>query len=391
MSSAAPPFTSLLRLVIVGAMAALIVGCGTRQTPSGDGSYPVGGGDFRRDGPHANPPSNLNAIPNAVPRVEPLLSGPNKPYVINGKRYVPDTSGAPYRVRGHASWYGRQFHGRPTSSGERYDMYAMTAAHPTLPIPSYARVTRPDTGRSIIVRINDRGPFHSGRVIDLSYVAAYQLDTLKHGTAEVVVERIMPQEIKQGAPAYASAPPPTPVAATTTQAPTTSPASQLRATADSTFNTVASASNAALPSGIREAGLAVSTRTPMTNVTPEQATRPAPPDAIAEWAGKAPNRFIPIPQAPGGPASAPAPVAPAGGDSATGAFLQLGAFGEARNARNLAKRIQDQVQAYGSLEVVNQGGSYRVRLGPFANRNAAVAHIDAVYQQTGIMPHVVRH
>src|SRR5690606_23558434 len=177
-------------------MTAILAGCGTSK-PDG-GGYAVGSGDYRRDGPHANPPANLHAVPDATLRIERLASGPNRPYVIAGKRYVPDTSGRPYRVKGRASWYGRQFHGRPTSSGEPYDMYAMTAAHPTLPIPSYARVTRTDNGRSVVVRINDRGPFIDGRVIDLSYVAAYKLDTLKHGTGEVIVEWISPDDIRSG-------------------------------------------------------------------------------------------------------------------------------------------------------------------------------------------------
>jgi rare lipoprotein A len=115
-----------------------------------------------------------------------------------GKRYVPDTSDRPYRVRGIASWYGRKFHGNPTANGERYDMFAMTAAHTTLPIPSYVRVTRVSNGRSVIVRINDRGPFLHNRVIDLSYAAAYRLDMVASGSAEVIVERITPQEIRSG-------------------------------------------------------------------------------------------------------------------------------------------------------------------------------------------------
>ena len=94
------------------------------------------------DGPEANPPANLDAVPDAVPRIEPLARGPNNPYSIFGQRYVPDTSGQPYRAQGPASWYGKKYHGKPTSNGERYDMYGMTAAHPTLPIPSYVRVTR---------------------------------------------------------------------------------------------------------------------------------------------------------------------------------------------------------------------------------------------------------
>ena len=156
------------------------------------------GGYYKDDGPPRNPPSNLDSIADATPRVEPLARGPNRPYTIMGKRYVPDTSGQPYRKRGIASWYGRKFHGNPTSNGERYDMFAMTAAHTTLPIPSYVRVTRVSNGQSVIVRVNDRGPFLHNRVIDLSYAAAHRLGMVQAGSAEVVVERIMPEQIRAG-------------------------------------------------------------------------------------------------------------------------------------------------------------------------------------------------
>jgi rare lipoprotein A len=150
------------------------------------------------DGPEANPPANLDAVPDAVPRIEPLARGPNNPYSVFGQRYVPDTSGRPYRAQGPASWYGKKYHGKPTSNGERYDMYGMTAAHPTLPIPSYVRVTRVATGKTVVLRVNDRGPFLGGRVIDLSYVAAHKLGVLSPGSADVIVERIMPEQIANG-------------------------------------------------------------------------------------------------------------------------------------------------------------------------------------------------
>jgi len=134
----------------------------------------------------------------AVPRVDPLLSGPNKPYTVRGKRYVPDTREIAYRQKGVASWYGKQFHGRKTSSGEVYDMYAMTAAHKTLPIPCYVHVTNIKNGRSVIVRVNDRGPFSDSRLIDLSYAAASRLDFVNAGLADVIVERIMPADIRAG-------------------------------------------------------------------------------------------------------------------------------------------------------------------------------------------------
>lgn len=160
-----------------------------------------------RDGPGAQPPPGLERVPDAEPRVEPLRqSGPNKPYEIFGRRYVPMTADAPLSETGLASWYGRKFHGRPTASGEIYDMYAMTAAHKTMPIPSYARVRNPANGREVVVRVNDRGPFADGRVIDLSYTAALRLGLLR-GVAPVQVQRLTHDDIRAGAGARPVLPP----------------------------------------------------------------------------------------------------------------------------------------------------------------------------------------
>ncbi len=196
---------------IILLLALLVSACGGGGG-SGGGGGGGGGGYYKDDGPPANVPANLDSIPDAVPRVEPLARGPNRPYTIMGKRYVPDTSGQAYRKRGMASWYGRKFHGNKTSNGERYDMFAMTAAHTTLPIPSYVRVTRVSDGRQVIVRVNDRGPFLHNRVIDLSYAAAHRLGMVGPGSVEVVVERIMPEQIRAGtwnqtAPTVAAAQP----------------------------------------------------------------------------------------------------------------------------------------------------------------------------------------
>lgn len=170
---------------------ALMSGCSTTR-PS---VPPVG---IDRDGALPNPPPDLAKVPDAAPRIEAVRSGgPNKPYEVQGERYEPISGDAPYADRGLASWYGRKFHGRPTASGEVYNMYAMTAAHPTLPIPSYARVRNPANSREVIVRINDRGPFHKGRIIDLSYTAALKLDLLR-GVAPVEVRRITYAEIRAG-------------------------------------------------------------------------------------------------------------------------------------------------------------------------------------------------
>jgi len=151
-----------------------------------------GGGYYKDDGPGGRPPVNLDTIADAQPRREPLIRAANQPYEVFGKRYVPFTEVRPFTQRGAASWYGKRFHGQKTSSGEPYDMYAMSAAHPRLPIPSYARVTNLANGRSVVVRINDRGPFHSNRIIDLSYAAAHRLGYVGSGSATVEVDSIVP-------------------------------------------------------------------------------------------------------------------------------------------------------------------------------------------------------
>lgn len=150
----------------------------------------------RRDGP---PPGGAVSGPDAVPRVDAIrVGGPNKPYTVLGRSYVPMTADLPLYEEGLASWYGTKFHGASTASGEPYDMNAMTAAHRTMPIPSYARVRNPANGREVIVRVNDRGPFVSGRVIDLSYAAAVKLG-VQNGVAPVEVRRITHDEIRTGA------------------------------------------------------------------------------------------------------------------------------------------------------------------------------------------------
>jgi len=163
------------------------------ETPAAaPAAAPRKGAYYKDDGPGANPPPDLAAIPDALPKAEPLHRFANRPYQVFGRSYVPVAGAAPFRQTGIGSWYGRRFHGAPTSSGEPYDMYAMTAAHPTLPIPSYVRVTNIANGRSVVVRVNDRGPFHSDRIIDLSYTAAWKLGYVEAGSAHVAVEAIVP-------------------------------------------------------------------------------------------------------------------------------------------------------------------------------------------------------
>jgi rare lipoprotein A len=138
-------------------------------------------------------PGDLSSIPDAVPRYEPRSKRGNPPfYTVLGKRYKVLDTAEGYLERGVASWYGPTFHGESTSMGEKYDMYAMTAAHTTLPLPTYVRVTNLSNGKSVVVRVNDRGPFAKNRIIDLSYTAAAKLDMIRDGTALVEVRALMP-------------------------------------------------------------------------------------------------------------------------------------------------------------------------------------------------------
>jgi rare lipoprotein A len=186
-------FTALL------AAALLLAGCGALRAPGGDSPAVVAPSPAPPVAATAPPPSPAPAAPsNAVPRVERIARGaPNAPYDVNGERYEPERADVAIVQTGIASWYGQPFHGRRTASGEVYDMHAMTAAHKTMPLPSYARVRNPANGREVIVRINDRGPFKPGRIIDLSHAAAKRLSIT--GTAPVEVTRLTHDDIRSGA------------------------------------------------------------------------------------------------------------------------------------------------------------------------------------------------
>ncbi len=196
---------------------ALLVGCASKppaRSPAGKADAPAvsssrPGAYYKDDGPAATVPADLDRIADAQPRAEPLHRFANRPYNVFGVDYTPMTAVSPLRQRGIASWYGRKFHGQKTATGEIYDMFAMTAAHPTAPLPSFARITHPRSGRSVVVRINDRGPFHAGRIVDLSYAAAHRLGIAQGGSGEVELELLLPPF---------SAPPPAqaPLAAATT-------------------------------------------------------------------------------------------------------------------------------------------------------------------------------
>ena len=166
-------------------LALLMAACGTAPKPAP-------GGYYQDDGPPVKLPGTLGTEPEVVVRDEPFHRFANRPYTVFGQTYVPVVNKQRSKERGLASWYGKKFHGQKTASGEVYDMFALTAAHKTLPIPSYVRVTNVTNGKSVVVRINDRGPFHPGRVIDLSYAAARRLGIVEVGSALVEVERVLP-------------------------------------------------------------------------------------------------------------------------------------------------------------------------------------------------------
>ena len=305
-----------------------------------------GGGYYRDDGPGCAPPADLHAIPDAVPRLEPLLPRTARPYVVFGREYRPMARLEPYKARGEATWYGRRYHGRPTSSGERYDMYAMTAAHPTLPIPSYVRVTNLRNGRSAVVRVNDRGPFLNNRLIDLSYTAAARLDYIDAGSAQVEVELIT---VFGEAPGMQAAVPAAGAAVAAGVAPVLAQNS-----------TVAASAPAAVPAP-------VASETPALTL----AMTPEPSASTPALATSAPE------------SAAPEPVAPA----ASGYWLQFGAFGSADNADAALGRLTGQLPGLEApLGVVADGGLYKLQAGPWPNRAAALAAAERVRGLTGFRP-----
>lgn len=273
---------SLLRWLTLFLVTFSLVACTTTRSSNIAKASSKRGGYYQNDGPASRIPTDLDKIADAIPRDEPLIASANKPYTALGKTYYPETGDKAYKVTGKASWYGKQFHGRKTASGERYDMFAMSAAHPTLPIPSYARVTNKTNGKSVIVRINDRGPFHKGRVMDLSYAAASKLGIVQAGSATVEVERVMPQ----------------------------------------------------------------------TGGVSELATNSKPQQMLND------------------------PV-----------YLQLGAFSQLSNAearlRDMMRQLEDNLD--GKLTIVNSEGIYKVRLGPFANREEAKKIASTLSVESSVM------
>lgn len=324
------------------AMGLLLAGCGSAPK-------------LARDGPGANPPPGLAALPDAEPRIDAIRpGGANKPYQALGRDYVPITRDLPFSERGLASWYGRQFHGRRTASGETYDMYAMTAAHPTLPLPSYARIRNPANGREVIVRVNDRGPFHAGRIVDLSYAAALRLDLLR-GVAPVELERITFDEIRAGSWRHGDQDA-TRLAAATPRAKRPPPGDAVNAT----VNAPVVATVAALPAEAAEPS------------SPASLPPPAPEAAVAS-------------AAPAAAAASPAPT--------RGFWVQLGAFRESGGAENFQRRVGADVEWLAPLlATFGDAALFRVQAGPYASRDDAQGAAARVREALGLVPLIVeRH
>jgi rare lipoprotein A len=392
------------------AVSAYLAGCSstppTAQTPAKPATKTAsakppfkGGGYYKDDGPGLDIPPNLDAVPDAQPREEPLHAFANNPYRVLGKSYTPMTSNVGYKVDGKASWYGRKFHGKPTSSGEPYDMYAMTAAHPTLPIPSYARVTNPESGKSVVVRINDRGPFHDGRLIDLSYTAAYKLDVLK-GVTPVTVEAVLPETAPTSFAAQAAeqvveprAVPVTLVVAETAAKPaepTVAPAANVaepasatayylqlgaftsQARANDMLDRVTARLSSTFPGVMRLAvdGLYKVQAGPFSSY--EEADRAA--TLLHDEMGLKSFKVMGDRRSA---ANEPAPVPSAQG----GYYLQLAAVSSAMAAERLGERVKARFgEELPGLTQVQSGNLYKVQAGPFASPEAA-QRISLAYQQ----------
>ncbi len=260
-------------------------------------------------------PPDISALKEPVPRDEPLAKyGNRSPYTVLGKSYHVMKSAKGYVERGIASWYGEKFHGRATSSMEAYDMYQFSAAHKTLPLPAYARVTNLENGRSIVVKVNDRGPFHENRLIDLSYAAAIKLGMHVQGTAKVEVRALQPGD-------------------------------------------------KAIPVAPK--------MEPIVQVKPPMKAEPAPPPTAPTLPAKTEPAKPAAPEAP--VASAPAANAPVAAPKTGRFWLQAGSFGEQGNAQRLVQKLQAATLAHVDVQQAQANGRtvYRVRVGPFDSREAA--------------------
>jgi rare lipoprotein A len=420
------------RLTVIALLALLLAACGgsknsrpsSRGSSGSSSSASRGGRDdiSKSQGSRYRSSSDsvpteipdVSKLPEPVPKVEPrALYGNKSPYSVLGQTYnvLPTPRG--YVERGIASFYGNKFHGYKTSSLEEYDMYQFSAAHKTLPLPSYARVTNLENGKSVIVRINDRGPFHENRIIDLSFAAAVKLGVWPKGTGLVEVRAIDPTEANSDrgapyvntaakpAPVTAPAPPSRPAYAAAPPAARTVPTPDMATSSPPTSRFVGAAAMAAAPMGGAPsgsgsgagAGSSVATRAPSAAISAPVGTVPVRATPVATTQGSdGDDGPVPgmtgvsaaeaLPPLPGTPASAgptPRPAGPAQGPTVASVpgkptiYLQVGAFSDVANAN----RVADQLNKAGLgpvsvIETAVAGRSVRrVRVGPLADVDTA--------------------
>ncbi len=331
-------------------LAAVLAGCASGP-PRGASTATPTRPSPERDGAEASPPPDLARVPDAEPKLEPIRSGgPNKPYAVLGRDYTPIMKDAPFTERGIASWYGRKFHGRRTASGEVYNMYAMTAAHPTLPIPSYARVRNPANGREVVLRINDRGPFHPGRIVDLSYTAALKLDLLR-GVGPVELQRITFDDIRSGAWRREGEP--------------------VRLAEGNSVATLPPPVFTAAPA-VPEPVVAVVAVVAVAPVLAAQVTAPASTPAV---------EASPV---------ADAPAARAFTKPARGFWVQLGAFAQRDGAEGFHKRVSSEADWLAPLLAVFSDASvFRLQAGPYPSRDEARGVAERVRVALQLVPVIV--
>lgn len=425
-SSACHTSVRLARLAACAVLVALVVACGTTRTPR-----TAGGGYYPGDGPGRGTPPDVSRIADAVPRDEPIRAANSRPYEVFGQRYVPMSKRGPYSETGVASWYGRKFHGQSTATGEPYDMYGMTAAHRTLPLPSYVRVTNLSNRRTVVVRVNDRGPFVKNRIIDLSWTAAKKLDFVDDGHTRVRVDVVGPGDLQgdfdtslAGAPASApdrvadARPVAPPRASLPAPVPQALPATAAPATLAQTAPDVRVA---AAPPTVSEAprvprGFVLVDRSapapepaPASAAAPRPATAAAPPAfepvsagpelAAASPATAAPdNRAVASHRRETPPATTePAPGSRAGastqraGESAPSApssgalYVQLGAFGSHAGAQAVLVQLREQLDWLAdTLLLALEDGQFKVRAGPWDDRADAERAAARIRAETGV-------
>jgi rare lipoprotein A len=313
------------RLAIVISSALLLAACAStphRKDASQQAEKATTpGGYLAGDGPGDNVPANIDSIPDAIPKDDQLHPYANRPYIALGKTYTPLTVTGNYKQRGIASWYGKKFNGGHTSSGEIYDMYGMTAAHPVLPIPSYARVTNLSNQKSVIVRINDRGPFMNDLIIDLSYTAAHKLGIIGNGSSEVEVESI-------------------------------TPGVSINAIAGNTVQ-----SQPLLGSGL------VATSSPTAGPALVSA-----PNIAADPPGASGAPHAPVADPAGAPPEHSEPLA----NNDAGYYLQLGAFSSKESAEAYRQKMRNELgDSVKEIKLTSKDGLVRVCIGPYANLNEA--------------------